>query len=109
VLYVKELAVKLQGPVEQAEPQRWQDDARAASIMFSMLKLGKQAEVPVIPLYAVSDDPAVSILDLSATLGIDILLLGASHRHGLARVLKGNVVGEVIRSLPENIELLIHG
>ena len=109
VLYVKELAVKLQGPVEQTEQPRWQDDARAASIMFSMLKLGKQAEVPVIPLYAVSDDPAVSILDLSATLGIDILLLGASHRHGLARVLKGNVVGEVIRSLPENIELLIHG
>src|SRR5690606_22821151 len=32
VLYVKELAVKLQGPVEEAEQPRWQDDARAASI-----------------------------------------------------------------------------
>ena len=74
-----------------------------------MLKLGKRASVTVIPLYAVSDDPAGTILDLSATLGIDILMLGASHRHGLTNVLKGNVVREVIRSLPENIQLLIHG
>jgi hypothetical protein len=40
---------------------------------------------------------------------VDILMLGASHRHGLASILKGDVVGEVIRSLPENIQLLIHG
>jgi amino acid transporter/nucleotide-binding universal stress UspA family protein len=109
VLYVKEVAVTLQGPVEQAERPRWQDDKKAAAIMYGMLKLGQQAEVPVIPLYAVSDNPAGTILDLSATLGIDILMLGASHRHGLASVLKGDVVSEVIRSLPENIQLLIHG
>lgn len=32
-----------------------------------------------------------------------------SHRHGLARVLKGDASGEVIRNLPENMQLLIHG
>ena len=109
VLYVKELAVTLPGPVEASVRPRWQDDKRAAAIMYSMIRLGKKAEVPVIPLYAMSEDPAATILDLSATLGIDILMLGASHRHGLARVLKGNVVGEVIRTLPENIQLLIYG
>lgn len=109
VLYVKELAVSLPGPVEASVRPRWQDDKRAAAIMYSMIRLGKKAEVPVIPLYAVSEDPAASILDLSATLGIDILMLGASHRHGLASVIKGNVVGEVIRTLPENIQLLIYG
>jgi amino acid transporter/nucleotide-binding universal stress UspA family protein len=109
VLYVKELAVTLQGPIERSERPRWQDDKRAAGIMYRMLDLGKKAEVPVIPIYALSDDPAATILDLSATLGIDILMLGASHRHGLASILKGNVVGEVIHSLPENIQLLIHG
>ncbi len=109
VLYVKELAVTLQGPVESTERSRWQDDPRAAAIMYAMLKQGQQAEVPVIPLYAVSDNPAATILDLSATLGIDILMLGTSHRHGLATVLKGDVVSEVIRSLPESIQLVIHG
>ncbi len=109
VLYVKELAVTLQGPIEQAGRPRWQDDKQAARIMWPMLKLGQQLNVPVIPLYAVSDNPAATILDLSATLGIDILMLGASHRHALTTILKGNVINEVIRSLPENIQLLIHG
>ncbi|MFO1498800.1 MAG: universal stress protein [Verrucomicrobiota bacterium] len=109
VLYVKELAVTLQGPVERAEPAKWQNDSRAAAIMYGMLKLGEQVNVPVIPLYAVSDNPAATILDMSATLGVDILMLGASHRHGLASVLKGDVVSEVIKCLPENIQLLIHG
>lgn len=109
VVYVKELAVTLQGPIEQFERPRWQDDARARAIMYPTLELGRRAEVPVIPIYAVSDNPAATILDLAATLGIDILLLGASHRRGLASLLKGNIATEVIKSLPENIQLLIHG
>ena len=50
-----------------------------------------------------------TILDLSATLGIDILMLGTPHRHALIQLLKGNVVTEVARSLPENIRLIIYG
>jgi nucleotide-binding universal stress UspA family protein len=57
----------------------------------------------------VSDDPAATILDLSATLGIDMLVLGTPHRHALTRLLKGNVVTEVAKSLPENIQLVIYG
>jgi len=77
--------------------------------MYAMLEQGRQNEVQVIPLYAISENPAASILDLSATLGIDILMLGAPHRNKLVSLLKGNVVTEVARSLPENIQLLIHG
>lgn len=108
-LYVKELAVALPGPVESAERPRWQDDKRAAEIMYAMLELGRQNEVSVIPLYAISDDPAATILDLSATLGIDILILGTSHRLALTSLLKGNVVTEVAKNLPENIQLIIYG
>jgi len=95
VLFVKELAVALPGPLENT--------------MYAMLEQGRQNEVQVIPLYAISENPAASILDLSATLGIDILMLGAPHRNKLVSLLKGNVVTEVARSLPENIQLLIHG
>ncbi|HTG43868.1 MAG TPA: universal stress protein, partial [Verrucomicrobiae bacterium] len=90
------------------EPKRWNDDAIAAKIMYSMLDHGKKLGITVVPLYAVSDNPATSILDLAATLGIDILMLGASHRTRLVNLLRGNVVVEVARSLPENIQLVIH-
>ena len=109
VLFVKELAVTLPGPLENAERPRWQDDPQASRIMYAMLDHARQNEVPVIPLYAVSENPAATILDLSATLGIDILMLGSPHRNKLVSLLKGNVVTEVARSLPENIQLVIHG
>ena len=77
--------------------------------MYGMMALGRENNVTVIPLYSVSDNPASTILDLSATLGIDILMLGTPHRHALIQLLKGNVVTEVARSLPENIRLIIYG
>jgi nucleotide-binding universal stress UspA family protein len=109
VLFVKELAVAFTGPVGRNEASRWQDDPEAASIMVSALQLGRQHNVTVVPVYAVSDAPAASILDLSATIGVDILILGASHRRTLAGLLKGNVVTEVAKYLPENIQLVIYG
>jgi len=109
VLYVKELAVTFSGPLRNTEAPRWQDDKGASAIMYPMLTLGKENEVPVVPVYAVSDSPAATILDLSATLGADILMLGTPHRSGLVSLLKGNVVTEVAKNLPENIQLIIYG
>ena len=108
VLYVKELAVTLPGPIESPGRLRWQDDPEAVKIMTSMLELGRQNNVQVIPLYSVSENPAGTILDLSATLGIDILMLGARHRRTLAQMFKGDVANHVARNLPENIQLVIH-
>ena len=109
VLYVKELAVTLPGPIETTERPRWQDDPEAARIMTSMIELGRQNNVQVIPLYSVSENPAATILDLSATLGIDFLMLGARHRRTLAQLFKGDVANRVAKELPENIQLVIHG
>ncbi len=109
VLYVKELAVNLPGSPAGNQRIRWQDDRRAAQIMYGMLELGRDSNVRVIPVYAVSEDPAATILDITATLGIDILMVGAPQRHSLAMLLKGNVVNEVAKGLPDNIQLVIHG
>jgi nucleotide-binding universal stress UspA family protein len=92
-----------------AEKQRWQDDPDAAKIMYAMLESGRQNGVSVVPVYAVSVDPAGTILDLSATLGVDILMLGTSHRRTMLSLLKGDVVTEVAKNLPENIQLIIYG
>jgi nucleotide-binding universal stress UspA family protein len=109
VLYVKELAVVLPGPLENVERPKWQQDHQASRIMLSMIQLGRENGVQVVPLYSVSENPAATILDLAATLGIDILMLGASHRRSLAQMFKGDVANEVAKNLPENIQLVIHG
>jgi amino acid transporter/nucleotide-binding universal stress UspA family protein len=109
VLYIKELAVFLGAAnYGSARKNRWQDDPHAAPIMALVLKLGEEIGVCVQPVYAESTDPAGTIVDIAATLGADIVMLGSSHRAKMARLLKGNVIERVADNLPDNIELVIH-
>jgi amino acid transporter/nucleotide-binding universal stress UspA family protein len=108
VLYVKEVAVFL-GTTGAPKKARWQDDPEAATIISLMLKLGEENGVDVLPVYAVSADPAATIVDLAATLGADFLMLGSAHRFTMAKLLKGSVAERVAAQLPENIQLIIHG
>ena len=109
VLYMREIAVLLGGtqPREARRP-RWQDDPQAAAIMTLMLKVGEETGVCVQPIYTFSTDPASTIVDIAATLGVDLVMLGSSHRAAMARLLKGNVIERVASNLPEDIELVIH-
>ncbi|MEO6788694.1 MAG: universal stress protein, partial [Chthoniobacteraceae bacterium] len=109
VLYMREIAVLLGGSqTGESRRARWQDDPQAAAIMTLMLKLGEETGVCVQPIYTFSTDPASSIVDIAATLGVDLVMLGSSHRASMARLLKGNVIERVASNLPEEIELVIH-
>jgi nucleotide-binding universal stress UspA family protein len=108
VLYVRLVSVSMPSPAAQA-PAKWETDRPAAEIMYGMKDLATAAGVRMLPVYAVSDDVANSVLDLSATLGIDLLVLGAPQRSALAGLLRGDVVTEVAKHLPDTIQLLIHG
>lgn len=108
VLYVKEVAV-FYGGGGQLGRARWQNDPAASAIMTLMMKTGEERGVCVMPIYAVSDDPASTILDLSATLGVDYLIIGASQRSALAKLLGGSVVTSVAQQLPDSIRLVIFG
>jgi nucleotide-binding universal stress UspA family protein len=77
--------------------------------MSLMLKLGGERDICVQPVYAVSEDTATTILDLSATLGVDYLLIGASQRSAMAKLLRGSVATNVAQQLPESIRLIIYG
>jgi nucleotide-binding universal stress UspA family protein len=109
VLYVQEVVVNLPAKLTSQEKARWQDNSQAAKIMYAMLKHGGEIGIQVVPVYVVSDSAPMTILDLSATLGVDYLILGAPHRTGLVKLLKGDVVTEVAKHLPENIHLVIFG
>jgi len=109
VLYVKEVAVYFTAAGTPLGRSKWQDDPEANAIMCTMLKLGRERGINVVPLYAVSQDAAATIVDLAATMGIDFLIIGASQRPAMAKLLRGSVATNVAQHLPESIKLLIFG
>jgi amino acid transporter len=109
VLYVKEVAVYYTAAGISLGRAKWQDDPEANAIMCSMLKLGRERGINIVPLYAVSQDAAATIVDLAATMGIDFLVIGASQRPAMAKLLRGSVATNVAQHLPESIHLLIFG
>jgi amino acid transporter/nucleotide-binding universal stress UspA family protein len=109
VLYVKEIAVYFTGGPTNVGRARWQDDPEANAIMSLTMRLGAERDIPVQPVYAVSEDAASTILDLSATLGVDYLIIGASQRTAMAKLLGGSIVTSVAQQLPDSIRLVIFG
>jgi amino acid transporter/nucleotide-binding universal stress UspA family protein len=109
VLYVKEIAVFVSSGPTTVERPKWQDDPHAQAIMSLMMKMGAEQGVNVMPVYLQSEDAASTILDLAATLGIDYLMIGSSHRLTMTKLLKGDVVEKVAAGLPEDIQLVIYG
>jgi len=109
VLYVKEIAVYFTGGPTNVGRAKWQDDPAAHAIMTLTMQLGAERGIAVQPVYAVSEDAASTILDLSATLGVDYLIIGASQRTAMAKLLGGSVVTSVAQQLPDSIRLVIFG
>jgi len=109
VLYVKEISVFFTGAPTNLGRAKWQDDPAANAIMSLTMKLGAERDIAVQPVYAVSEDAAATILDLSATLGVDYLIIGASQRTAMAKLLGGSVVTSVAQQLPDTIRLVIYG
>jgi amino acid transporter/nucleotide-binding universal stress UspA family protein len=109
VLYVKEIAVYFTGGPTNVGRAKWQDDPEANAIMSLTMRIGAERDIAVQPVYAVSEDAAATILDLSATLGVDCLIIGASQRTAFAKLLGGSVVTSVAQQLPDTIRLIIFG
>jgi amino acid transporter/nucleotide-binding universal stress UspA family protein len=109
VLYVKEIVIFYGGGPPAPVRGRWQDNPEASAIMSMMLKLGAERGITVLPVYAVSEDTASTILDLAATMGVDYLIIGASQRTPMTKLLRGSVANNVAQALPESIHLIIYG
>ncbi len=109
VLYVKEVAIYYTAAGTRLGRAKWEDDPEANAIMTSVRKLGSERGVSVVPVYAVSHDAAATIVDLAATMGVDYLVIGASQRTAMTKLLRGSVATNVAQQLPESIHLLIFG
>lgn len=101
VLFVREQPVI--APADRKK--KWVDDPEARAIFESLR--GRGLGETIIPCYAVSDAPAHTIADLASTIGAERLLLGAPQRGSFIHILRGNIVREVARLLPDDITLLV--
>lgn len=103
VLFVREIAVLVDAGESLAE------DPQAQAAFEAARRLGEEHGVRVVPLYTISDAPDAVILDQAATLGVDYLILGATARNRMVRLLKGDMIARIAEKLPEEIKLLIYG
>ena len=101
VLFVREQPVIAPGD----RRRKWTEDKQAREIFESLR--GKGLGDWIIPCYAVSDAPAHTIADLASTIGAERLLLGAPQRSSFIHILRGNIIREVARLLPDDITLLV--
>jgi amino acid transporter/nucleotide-binding universal stress UspA family protein len=101
VLFVRELFHSIPVPVIEQEDEE-------AQVVFQAVK-SIAAGLDVVTLYAVSDDPAWTILDNAAIAGVDVLIMGHSRRTAFTRVLRGDLLERVGSQLPEEIRLVIVG
>ena len=71
-------------------------------------QIAAEFDVPWRFVYATSNDIADTVLDIAATHAVDVLVLGATRRGTLWKVMKGDVIQRIAELLPESINLLIH-
>ncbi|MEK7483333.1 MAG: amino acid permease [Planctomycetota bacterium] len=105
ILFVRHLAGK---PMGSAGISDINHDLEAQTLFKEAQTIVEQEGVPFQFLYVNTSDIAEAILDLSATHGADWLILGATQRGALWHALKGDVIQQVARYLPEGTALLIY-
>lgn len=103
VLFVREQQLIAPGD----RRRKWIEDDEARAV-FEPLRTKGLGET-IIPCYAVSDAPAHTIADLASTIGAERVLLGAPQRGSFIHILRGNIVREVAKLLPDDINLLVMG
>jgi len=81
-------------------------DADAQEALGSTGLLAKANGVDFVPIYVVSTDIADEILDHTVTYGCDTLILGKSRRSLFSRKLQGDVVSQIVESLPDEVVLI---
>ncbi len=91
---------------EADQNRRWDEDSEARAVFLQAREIAKGH--PVFTCYAVSDSVPDTIVDIAATMGASLLILGAPVRNRLLTLLRGDVVEKVSGSLPEEIHLLVY-
>jgi nucleotide-binding universal stress UspA family protein len=86
---------------------RLENDAKALEVMGEMKKAAATEKVAMTPVYCTANKASDMIVELAATLGADLVILGGTRRGVLVNLLRGDTVREVSSQLPDEIPLLV--
>ena len=86
---------------------RLENDAKALEVMGEMKKAAAKDKVALTPVYCTANKASDMIVELAATLGADLVILGGTRRGVLVNLLRGDTVREVSSQLPDEIPLLV--
>ncbi len=86
---------------------RLESDAKALEVMGEMKKAAAKDKVALTPVYCTANKASDMIVELAATLGADLVILGGTRRGVLVNLLRGDTVREVSSQLPDEIPLLV--
>ena len=86
---------------------RLENDAKALEVMGEMKKGAATEKVALTPVYCTANKASDMIVELAATLGADLVILGGTRRGVLVNLLRGDTVREVSSQLPDEIPLLV--
>ena len=103
VIYVRTLRVL---DITPGRIPKLDDDRDAQEALGTVMVMGRDAGVPVIPIYVTSTEVTAEILDYTVTFGCDTLIMGKSRRSLFSRKVVGDIVGEVAKQLPDEVSLI---
>jgi amino acid transporter/nucleotide-binding universal stress UspA family protein len=86
--------------------RKWPEDEEARAIFQSAKRFAGTR--PPLFCYAVSESAPEAIVDIAATVGASLLILGAPRRNALVSLLRGSVIRKVSDHLPEEIGLVVY-
>jgi len=83
------------------------DDMKAQDVIGEMRKAASDEKVAMTPVYCTANKASDMIVELAATLGADLVVLGGTRRGVLVNLLRGDTVREVSSQLPDEIPLVV--
>ncbi len=102
ILFVREQKVI----THHDEKDSWEQDSKARNIVdYIMMNASDLSNICF--LYSVSDSISQKIVRSALQYEVSLVLLGKSRRSPLATVIRGDVVSEVRKSLPRNVDLVL--
>jgi nucleotide-binding universal stress UspA family protein len=100
VLYVDEIPgpfyPSIIGPSEEAR-----------EVLGEMARAFEKEEIQVIPIWRMGHDAGQSVAGAAIDLHVEAVMVGTSQRSALWHLVRGDVLKELLRKLPENIRLII--
>ena len=85
------------------------DDMKAQEVISEMKRAATDEKVALTPVYCTANKASDMIVELAATLGAELVVLGGTRRGVLVNLLRGDSVREVSAHLPEEIRLVVVG